>query len=756
MSEQIELAFAEAMAAKGYGFHLIPADGQWYSFEFPGETEKKGSAKLTAIEGVVRDWRQGLSPIYVWPVGESGVEVDEGLADRIAAAAAAKKAEQERVRIESLNLFVSLPPATADHPYLVRKKITDPRPLRLEGDALVVPIFNALSGEFQAIQRIKPDGGKLFLKGAVFAGGCVMPGCNRNLDDLTHHKQGTIVIAEGYATGAAIRASTPEYAVLAALSHTNLMAVGKAVRQRYPQAKIVYAADDETKKDPGRTDHPGIDSANAAARAVRGLVAIPGRGDFNDVFVHDGAKAVAEQIAVATEPPPEVEVEAGIKAGNSPVAAQVRVVSLNDFYAYMPMHNYIYVPTREHWPATSVNARLAPMPDGVDRNGHPKFISASAWIDRNRPVEQMTWAPGEDMLIRDKLIQDGGWIDHPRATVFNLYRAPKLAAGDPTKVQPWLDHLMFIYPEDHLHLIHWFAQRVQTPGIKINHGIVLGGVPGIGKDTALEPVRRSVGEYNYHSISPEQMLGRFNAFIKSVILVINEARDLGEINRYAFHEHTKPYLASPPPMLLCDEKNLREHYVINVCGVIITTNYKTGGMYLPGNDRRHYVAWSDRKKEDFADDYWNKLWRWYDQGGDANVAAYLKQVNLENFDPKAPPKKTAAFWAIVDSNRAPEDAELADVIEKLNSPKALTLDWLLAKSPNEEFTKLLTERKSRRGIPHRLEAVDYVPIRNDGNVRDGLWKVKDNWKAIYVRKELTKAEQLVAAANLIANPDPPF
>ena len=31
-------------------------------------------------------------------------------------------------------------------------------------------------------------------------------------------------------------------------------------------------------------------------------------------------------------------------------------VSLSDFYAYMPMHNYIYVPVRALWPAASVNA----------------------------------------------------------------------------------------------------------------------------------------------------------------------------------------------------------------------------------------------------------------------------------------------------------------------------------------------------------------------------------------------------------------
>jgi hypothetical protein len=86
---------------------------------------------------------------------------------------------------------------------------------------------------------------------------------------------------------------------------------------------------------------------------------------------------------------------------------------------------------------------------------------------------------------------------------------------------------------------------------------------------------------------------------------VSEARDLGEVNRFAFYEHMKVYTAAPPDVIRVDEKHLREHAVFNVCGVIITTNYKTGGIYLPPDDRRHYVAWTDLTKEDFEPAYWD-------------------------------------------------------------------------------------------------------------------------------------------------------
>ena len=59
-------------------------------------------------------------------------------------------------------------------------------------------------------------------------------------------------------------------------------------------------------------------------------------------------------------------------------------VTLADFYAYMPMHNYIFAPSREPWPASSVDARLGAIPlfdaDGkplLDDKGKQKRISAS-------------------------------------------------------------------------------------------------------------------------------------------------------------------------------------------------------------------------------------------------------------------------------------------------------------------------------------------------------------------------------------------
>jgi hypothetical protein len=429
-------------------------------------------------------------------------------------------------------------------------------------------------------------------------------------------------------------------------------------------------------------------------------------------------------------------------------------VSLADFHAYMPAHSYIYAPSREMWPASSVNARVPPITilgaDGkptVDEDGKQKRVPASAWLDRNRPVEQMTWAPGLPLLIRDRLISGGGWIERKNVSCFNLYRPPTIELGNAAEAGPWLDHVRKVYCDDADHIITWLAHRVQRPHEKINHAIVFGGTQGIGKDTLLEPIKSAVGPWNFQEVSPHNMLGRFNGFVRSVILRVSEARDLGDVDRFQFYDHMKAYTAAPPDVLLVDEKNLREHYVSNCMGVIITSNHKADGIYLPADDRRHFVAWSDLVKGDFAPDYWNQLWGWYQNGGHGHVAAYLSELYISDFDPKAPPPKTPAFWDIVDANRAPEDAELADVLDNLSNPAATTIARI-SNMATGEFATWIKDRKNRRVIPHRLEKCGYVAVRNDA-AKDGLWKINDARQVIYAKNALPIRDRLKAAADLV-------
>jgi hypothetical protein len=79
-------------------------------------------------------------------------------------------------------------------------------------------------------------------------------------------------------------------------------------------------------------------------------------------------------------------------------------VCIDDFVAYMRSHSYMYKPARQLWPASSVNGRLGKRLDPIEK----KLVPASVYLDRYQAVEQITWAPGEPMIVEDRLVSHGG------------------------------------------------------------------------------------------------------------------------------------------------------------------------------------------------------------------------------------------------------------------------------------------------------------------------------------------------------------
>jgi hypothetical protein len=432
-------------------------------------------------------------------------------------------------------------------------------------------------------------------------------------------------------------------------------------------------------------------------------------------------------------------------------------VALEDFVAIGPDHTYMFLPCRTTWAKATIDARL-PRIAVIDKQGRPKqdakgkavSILPTTWLDRHNHVDLLTWAPGLPLFIRDKIVVAGGWIDRKGMRLLNLYRPPRLKIGDASQAAPWLNHVKAIYPDDAEHIVQWLAHHAQCPGNKVNHALVLGGEPNIGKDSILAPMKDIVGYENFHDIRPTDLLGRFNGFVKAVLLRINEAHDLGEIDRFKFYDRTKIYTAAPPEVLRVDEKHLREYYVTNCMGVIITTNHKSDGLHLLPNDRRHYVAWSQCTTEDFSPEYFNKLHTWYEGGGVGHVAAYLLELDLGGFDPKAPPLKTPAFWEIVSANTAPEDAELIDAIEAIGGPDGVTAEKLIegAIAANSGATDWLMDRRNRRSMPHRMERCGYVPVRNP-EAKDGLWKISGKRSVVYAKSSLTPRDRVTAARRMM-------
>ena len=199
---------------------------------------------------------------------------------------------------------------------------------------------------------------------------------------------------------------------------------------------------------------------------------------------------------------------------------------------------------------------------------------------------------------------------------------------------------------------------------------------------------------------------------------MNEAHDLGEserANRYALYERVKIYAAAPPDVLRCNEKYIRQ--------LLRAERARPDHHHQPQDrrglsaERRSAASTSPGRtaqRRSSPPEYFNDLWRWLlHEGGEGHVAAYLAQRDLSAFDPMRLPRQTTAFFDIVNAAHAPEDAELADVLDELGTrPDVCSLLLVTGDSPRGAALEWLLDRRHRRSIPHRMERCGYIACRN--------------------------------------------
>lgn len=230
------------------------------------------------------------------------------------------------------------------HPYLKRKGVKshglrfgrwekvdqDTGEVRLISDkALLIPLRDRKK-RIHSLQAILPApyGGrdKDYLKDGAKSGFFFTIG--KPLEEqFAQAVRPVVIICEGYATGASIHEATG-HACVVAFDAGNLMAVGRTIRDAFPQAAIVFAADnDQWTLTP--LENPGLHYAREAAKAVRARIAVPqfdpaAQGkptDFNDLAQRAGAQAVKDVIQAVLHPPKPTPVPTPVPQARAPTEA---------------------------------------------------------------------------------------------------------------------------------------------------------------------------------------------------------------------------------------------------------------------------------------------------------------------------------------------------------------------------------------------------------------------------------------------------
>lgn len=194
--------------------------------------------------------------------------------------------------------FEAAPIAENTHPYLVEKGIPS-HGLKLDERGNLLMPLRDVEGKIWTTQHIGVNGYKGFEPGGKKEGHFFLIGEDPSLSK-------SLLICEGYATGASIHAATDK-TVIVAVDAGNLESVSKALRERYPDKEIFLAADNDMKKELEGKENVGRIKAEHAAQAVKGVVLIPqlttdqikaGMSDFNDIHKSRGLAELKKQLEI--------------------------------------------------------------------------------------------------------------------------------------------------------------------------------------------------------------------------------------------------------------------------------------------------------------------------------------------------------------------------------------------------------------------------------------------------------------------------
>ncbi len=428
--------------------------------------------------------------------------------EKLAADAAAKAA----------SMWAASPAADPAHPYLTAKGI-GPKGLREYKGKLLVPVRR--DGGLVSLQFVGPDGGKRFLTGGKVEGGYA------SLASKDGPRE-PILIAEGFATAASLHAATGLPCVVA-FNAGNLSPVARAMRDKYPDARLVVCGDNDLHTMvQGRPLNVGRVRADAAARGVGGAVALPPfsaddpekPSDWNDWLLRHGAAETADLVAdlggfgppdetppPADQPPPHAD----IPDDRPPWSRTVAATPPGDWRARL-------IPGKE-----VAEGHPFPFEKKSKQNAylflkhHPRFAGVlcyNAFSDDVTLVRRPPWEGGEfaPRSIRDDdFFMFAAHLEYCDVGVGKdtaadaVLRVAKECEVNPPREhlsrlkwdgRPRLDTWLAYYlgadaqPPDYLALVgaKWLVgavSRVFEPGCKFDSVLILEGSQGLGKSMAL-------------------------------------------------------------------------------------------------------------------------------------------------------------------------------------------------------------------------------------------------------------------------------
>ncbi|MCP5265719.1 MAG: DUF927 domain-containing protein [Burkholderiaceae bacterium] len=311
-----------------------------------------------------------------------------------------------------------------ESPYLVRKGV-GAHGVRFEPEGVLLVPMRDIAGRLWNVQAILPkaldDGSdKRFLKGGR------VTGCLHWLG--SPGGAGWLLVAEGYATAASLHEAT-RLSVACAFNCGNLDDVCIAIRKRFPEARLLVCADDNSAAELTGGRNAGVEAAQKAAKVARGHwvkpQGLPDDGaDFNDLAAHAGLDEVGRQIrdAIAHVEGTEVAGAGGFDDHEHSAAAGQSASAAGDDRFFLSADGVYFdsggkTKGGDPLPPSRICGPLEVVAESRDGDGKSWGLLLR-WTDRDGGVREWvapgTLLAGDGVELRKALRERGLWISPKR------------------------------------------------------------------------------------------------------------------------------------------------------------------------------------------------------------------------------------------------------------------------------------------------------------------------------------------------------
>ena len=563
---------------------------------------------------------------------------------------AKKKAERARLAAgratDQWQRAMGLPVNSA---YLERKQVNAER-VRCDADGtLLVPAYRFTSDGYRlaGLQKINADGSKRFNVGMSKLGAHVVLGNIDASPDL-------ILIGEGYATMASVRMATDcKYPAVVAFDCGNLLAVARDFRVRFPDAHLLFCADDDFRirqryierlaEDFRIQAPPELDGSTRTLMTPEGEAVVVTAGIKHD---QHGDDFITAEVVRNRHGRSLTFRNAGIfhaktaakDVGNAsvcwPLFSNRGTQKLTDFN---DLHCHESLDGVKHQLASAIDCALNGKENPLlkksqlaKKDGGSKKMKdrqEKFWDNFNQLMTRFHLIYGTDevydesqhMIMRVGALrllmgtdEVKAWLNSPeRKTVMkenllfdpagtserddtiNLFYGWDMVPrqGSCQKILELVSHLCGGHADVMGWLLRWCAYPLKHPGAKMRTSIVVHGDEGSGKNLFFESVVKKIyGEYG-GVIGSEQLENQFNEWAsKKLFIVADEVITRSELR--ATKGRLKKMISGDTVVI--NPKNLTAREEANHMNFVFLSN-ELQPLVLDPSDRRYLVLWTPPK-----------------------------------------------------------------------------------------------------------------------------------------------------------------